>query len=68
MVQADVVGSKQAEDLLAHTHTYTVRDGAGSNNDPVEGSTDNGGSSTTDAAGGNETRPVNVYMMYCIRK
>jgi microcystin-dependent protein len=60
----DNVGTKQADAFKAHTHTYSVSssgEGAvdGDNNGPVN--------ANTGSTGGNETRPVNINMMYIIR-
>ena len=69
----DVVGSKQAEGLKAHTHiVYTSDNPEGdtpyfqrdytymtSHQDIV--------SQLTSSTGGNETRPINMYVMRCIK-
>ena len=60
-------GSAQADELRAHAHTYQS---------PVAGSSDSGGavgsiqrnpSYATGTAGGVETRPRNIALMYCIK-
>lgn len=67
----DHVGTKQADALAAHIHTYTRPNplngptnhptGSG-RNDPNGWTTDNSGST-----GGSETRPKNINVMYCIK-
>ncbi len=61
----DEVGTLQADGVGPHTHT------TGEANGPTGGGTNwlrpSGGTTATDANTGNETRPVNVNMMYCIR-
>lgn len=61
------IGTYQADDLKAHTHTYQ---------NPVAGSSDSGGavgsiqrnpSYATGSTGGAETRPRNIALMYCIK-
>lgn len=63
----DNVGTKQADQLESHTHTDTGRINNGIGTIPC---VSDGGDSyqfTSDATGGNETRPVNIYLMYCIK-
>ena len=60
------VGSYQADEFKSHTHTikWLPNDGAaGNNKHAFEGPY----LYTTSAAGGNETRPKNVYLMYIIK-
>jgi hypothetical protein len=60
------LGSYQADDLKAHTHTLPaviVNDGAGGTN--TTGVT--GSSQVTGSTGGTETRPRNIALNYCIR-
>jgi len=64
----DVVGSTQTYAAQAHTHTinpqsFPVGGGGGANYLINDGA----GSYTTSSTGGNETRPINIYMM-CIIK
>jgi len=61
----DAVGSVQTDAFKSHTHTVPVSNGQ---------STGAGGlinnissSSATGATGGNETRPINANVMYCIK-
>lgn len=60
-------GSYQSHQYYSHTHTY----GYNTNGGPVEGPLNAGqtraGSFTTDANGGNETRPINFYANYIIK-
>ncbi len=68
----DNVGTKQSDINKAHTHAYTSpligthpnleRDSHGS---AVEYPTENGATSVSD--GGNETRPKNIQMPWCIK-
>lgn len=61
----DNVGSIQLDELKSHTHTYNV--------DPASGATSglafssNGSTRSTQATGGNETRPKNANVNYIIR-
>lgn len=62
----DNVGTKQGYQLQSHTHTYS----RAAQNDRADGgqsSMTGYGTNTTDATGGNETRPRNVQLMYCIK-
>lgn len=65
---AGTFGAKQADDFASHAHTTT----AGANNGPMALFSGNGPaaafqSATTGAAGGTETRPKNIAMLYCIK-
>lgn len=65
----NVVGSVQADELAAHSHTYEGPSGpvslqaGGSYGGVASASTPTASSST----GGNETRPENAYVLYCIK-
>lgn len=62
---ARVLGSDQADDLKAHTHTYNSlgnRDGAGGTSTTSE----TGSGQTTGSTGGAETRPRNIAWLYCV--
>lgn len=65
----DAVGTKQAEGTKSHTHSvplhYDLNTG-GYGSIPV-GRSITSATTTTGATGGNETRPLNIYMMYCIK-
>ncbi len=65
----DNVGTKQAGEIASHTHNIDFArpgiDGGGpgaSNYSPGAGFVE-----VTNATGGSETRPRNIYMMYCIK-
>jgi len=68
-VTGDNVGSVQAEAFKAHTHTIdynTLGEGTG----PIPIRSLAGvltGYQLSGLTGGNETRPINVYVMYCIK-
>ena len=60
-------GSFQADDLKAHTHTYSTY---GYEKDSTSGGDNHAGdptSGTTSSAGGPETRPKNIAVAYCIK-
>jgi microcystin-dependent protein len=60
-------GVKQADEIKSHTHTIPVI--AGSDGDAGSDSIfkARNGAGTTGATGGNETRPRNIPMLYCIK-
>ena len=62
----DNVGSYQADELKSHTHTES---GATNNFTKANGAdaVASANSATTGATGGNETRPKNVSLMFCIK-
>jgi microcystin-dependent protein len=63
----DYVGTKQAEGLKAHSHVI-LSNGDGSGTYRYTGNTKyNGDDVSTASTGGNETRPRNVNVMYCIK-
>ena len=62
----DVVGSKQGDNFKAHTHTIRSHSTAG-NGAYQAASTGYSRPNPSNSAGGNETRPRNVAMMYCIK-
>lgn len=63
----DNVGSYQADEYESHDHDYgdevAVSSGAGST--VIRSNQDS--DATTASSGGSETRPKNVYLMYCIK-
>lgn len=61
----DNVGTKQADAFKSHTHTYNAFSGGGLSA-AANGSTGSGNNPTS-STGGNETRPRNVNIMYCIK-
>jgi len=65
----NVVGSKQADQLKTHTHTTPLRL-AGGVSGLFAGGYDGGigaGTGTVSATGGNETRSVNINVLWCIK-
>lgn len=65
----DNVGTKQADQLKAHTHTenYAVRNGSGSLGNLATGSDLANASQNSGSTGGNETRPRNVNLLVIIK-
>jgi len=64
----DAVGTKQAEDFLEHIHEIKVNDVDVGGTAHAQGEQSGpSGLFDSNAAGGNETRPRNVYMMYIIK-
>lgn len=62
----NAVGSLQPDQLKSHTHNFTVGlSGGGTVPANGQGSYV---SNTTSAAGGNETRPINIYTNYIIKR
>lgn len=69
-IDFDVVESKQANDIESHTHDMSCSPtDTGSPSDRVESTSSSSDLVTiaTDTTGGNETRPVNMYQMRCIK-
>ncbi len=62
----DAVGSVQADQYKSHTHTYPLSIGEGGGTPGVMGYTTSGAAACA-ASGGNETRPVNINLMACIK-
>jgi len=66
-VTGDRVGTKQADGFKAHVHSYQeMLLGYGGINATAGSATGNTAANTT-SIGGNETRPVNITVMYCIK-
>jgi phage-related tail fiber protein len=63
-VTGDFVGTKQADGIKAHTHPGGFSGGT-TNQAGTGGAT--GAESTGGSTGGNETRPININVMYCIK-
>jgi microcystin-dependent protein len=62
----DNVGTIQQDEFESHTHTFGIEtEGTAGGGDSVDNSAD--ADYTTNARGGNETRPKNINVMYCIR-
>lgn len=57
----DEVGTEQAEDLLSHMHSIDRSDSLGTGGNLARGSNTSSGAQNSNAAGGNETRPINTY-------
>ena len=57
-------GSNQTDELKAHTHTY-FKDNVGGS--PSAGGSGGGTDTPTGSTGGNETRPRNIALLYCIK-
>jgi microcystin-dependent protein len=59
----------ETDQFLAHTHSFSAYN-LGGGNGPYPSQTSSPtftGTVTTSSAGGNETRPKNVYVLYCIK-
>jgi microcystin-dependent protein len=68
----DHVGTKQADEFESHDHTFYWNtaanlDGSNYSGDSRDVSTNLNSSSPIGNSGGNETRPINVNVMYCIK-
>lgn len=63
----DAVGTKQADQFKSHTHSTTVTSSADSAGGSGATPAHYAPGSTTGAAGGNETRPKNIYVLWCIK-
>jgi len=64
-----VFGSAQSEEFKAHTHAITIADNgsASSGTTSVSSSSISNNSLESTSAGGTETRPRNVALLYCIK-
>jgi microcystin-dependent protein len=62
----DAIGTKQADEFESHTHDIQTGDYDGGSGH-CDRSPDTGYTASTLAAGGSETRPRNVNVMWCIR-
>jgi hypothetical protein len=63
----DNVGTKQASMYASHRHSYTKGTVAISGSYTMASNNTSGGTGYTSYAGGNETRPRNVYTMFIIK-
>lgn len=63
----DEIGTKQADQNKSHYHTVTVYSSGASASVPSGGSATPQGTDDTSTEGGNEARPVNTNVMWCIR-
>ena len=59
------IGTKQTDAFKSHTHTYNAFSGGGLS--AAANGTSGSGTNPTSSVGGTETRPRNVYVMYCIK-
>ena len=66
-VTGDHVGTKQAGEFKAHTHSITEADASPAGAYTVGGWAGSQTSRNTNSTGGNETRPININVMYCIK-
>jgi microcystin-dependent protein len=64
---AGTFGAKQADEFKSHTHTVTARGSAATGNFASGTFPVNPQTLTTSATGGDETRPKNIAMLYCIK-
>ena len=70
LTAGDHVGTEQADELESHTHTASPRSNTDGGVEPyatVGSGAIVGGSISLENTGGNETRPVNTYMMMIIK-
>lgn len=64
----DNVGTKQTDQLKSHNHNISRYNAGGSTNYvPTPESSSTSSKINTSSTGGNETRPINTNVMYCIR-
>jgi microcystin-dependent protein len=61
------VGSRQADELKSHSHTFDCSASDVANSLPPMGGAPFFGTNSTNLTGGNETRPNNIYMNYIIK-
>jgi len=60
-------GSSQADELKAHTHTFSTHYNTGAGGVPLQGTSSPTGTVTTSSTGGSETRPRNIALLACIK-
>lgn len=60
-------GSSQADELKAHTHTFSTHYNTGAGGVSLQGVSSPSGTVTTSSTGGSETRPRNVALLACIK-
>lgn len=64
----DNVGTQQADELASHAHSIQLYNLAASTSSNIKaGYSSNTGTGNTNGTGGNETRPININLMYCIK-
>ena len=61
------IGTSQADEIKSHTHTFTTNSSTGAGGVPLQGSSSAVATVTTSSTGGDETRPRNVALMYCVK-
>lgn len=66
-VTGDNVGTLQADQYLSHTHAITAQSGAGAAADNLSANALAYTTKASGSSGGNETRPENISIMFCIR-
>jgi hypothetical protein len=67
-VIGDSVGSVQADAFKSHLHTTTNAAASGGSPGMIQGNATNAiYPYPTGSTGGNETRPINANVMYCIK-
>jgi microcystin-dependent protein len=62
----DTVGSVQRDELARHMHQYDAARPFGAGAGDHDRAKSGGRAATTSGTGGDETRPKNAYVMYCI--
>ena len=63
----DYVGTKQADELKSHLHNVVSGPSAGGTTRNTAGANDAGTDKNTALTGGNETRPININVMFIIK-
>ena len=66
-VTGDYVGTKQADGLKSHLHNIVSGPSAGGVTNNTAGANDSGTDKNTALTGGNETRPININVMFIIK-
>jgi microcystin-dependent protein len=61
------VGSCQSFQIQSHSHNYTPYNGNTQGGGGATGFVSTANSAVTTNTGGSETRPLNVYVLYCIK-
>jgi phage-related tail fiber protein len=61
------LGSTQTDEFKAHTHNYIRASGTSARSGTGVANLNSTFSGPTEAAGGDETRPRNIALMYCIK-
>jgi microcystin-dependent protein len=67
-VTGDHVGTKQADGFKSHLHTFSLTPNVNSGSSAASNyNTGDYVTTNTSSTGGNETRPANINIMYCIK-